>query len=190
MRMACTSLPGLVTLVFRGMPTVWRGRHRLILCWLLFLQAVSPGRKTWEEMARWTPATSTAWRFGRRLNATSGNVPLLGRWWAHDRWMTWPAPTNGILSLCGDGSHADTRGTKPPVVQQGRISQPHPWCFGRRFVLVMAAWDGYRVPVDLRSILPTRHAASRSEHVVCREMVEAVVPPSGAKLVMVGGDAT
>jgi len=46
MMIAFTYLPGFVTLVFRGMPTVWRGRHRLIFCWLIFMQAVSPGRKT------------------------------------------------------------------------------------------------------------------------------------------------
>jgi hypothetical protein len=65
MLIAFTYLPGFVTMVFRGMPTVWRGRHRLIFCWLIFMQAVSPGRKTLEEMARWTPSTITAWRFGR-----------------------------------------------------------------------------------------------------------------------------
>jgi hypothetical protein len=69
MLIAFTDLPGFVTLVFRGMPTVGRGRHRLIFCWLIFMQAVSPGRKTLEEMARWTPATITAWRFGRLLKA-------------------------------------------------------------------------------------------------------------------------
>jgi hypothetical protein len=57
MLVAFTYLPGFVTMVLRGMPTVWRGRHRLIFCWLIFMQAVSPGRKTLEEMARWTPAT-------------------------------------------------------------------------------------------------------------------------------------
>jgi hypothetical protein len=46
MLMAFTYLPGFVTMVFRGMPTGWRGRHRLIFCWLIFMQAVSPGRKT------------------------------------------------------------------------------------------------------------------------------------------------
>ena len=56
MLIAFTYLPGFVTLVFRGMPTMWRGRHRLIFCWLIFMQAVSPGRKTLEELARWTPA--------------------------------------------------------------------------------------------------------------------------------------
>ena len=52
MLMAFTYLPGFVTLVFRGMPTVWRGRHRLIFCWLVFMPAVHPGRHTLEEMAR------------------------------------------------------------------------------------------------------------------------------------------
>ena len=162
MLIACTSLPGFVPMVLRGMPTVWRGRHRLIFCWLICMQAVSPGRKTWEEMARWTPATSTAWRFGRVRKAASWNVPLLVSWLAHDLVATLPAPANGILYLFGDGSHADKRGIKNPVVQKGRISKHHPWFLGLRFVLLMAAWDGYRVPVGFRIILPKHHAAYRS----------------------------
>jgi hypothetical protein len=189
MLIAYTYLPGFVTMVFRGMPTVWRGRHRLIFCWLIFMQAVSPGRKTLEEMARWTPATITAWRFGRLLKAAYWNVHLLVSWLAQDLVAALPAPANGILSLFGDGSHADTRGLKNPVVQKGRISKHHPWCFGLRFVLLMAAWDGYRVPVGFRIILPKRHAAYRSANALFREMVGAFVPPSWAKLVMVGGDA-
>jgi hypothetical protein len=90
MLMAFTSLPGFVTLVFRGMPTVWRGRHRLIFCWLVFMQAVHPGRHTLEEMARWTPATITAWRFGRLLKAAYWNVHLLVHWLAQDLLATLP----------------------------------------------------------------------------------------------------
>ena len=189
MMIAFTSLPGFVTMVFRGMPNVWRGRHRLIFCWLVFMQAVHPGRKTLEEMARWTPATITAWRFGRLLKAAYWNMHLLVSWLAQDLLATLPPPTNGILYLFGDGSHADKRGIKNPVVQQGRISQHHPWFWGLRFVLLMAAWDGYRVPVSFRIILPKRHAAYRSENALFRDMVEEFVPPSWAKLVIVGGDA-
>ena len=189
MLIAFTSLPGFVTLVFRGMPIVWRGRHRLLLCWLVFMQAVSPGRKTLAAMARWTPAASTAWRFGRLLKATYWNVHLLVSWLAQDLLTTLPPPANGILYLFGDGSHADKRGTKNPVAQQGRISPQHPWFFGLRFVLLMAAWDGYRVPVGLRLILPKRHTAYHSENALFREMVGEFVPPSWAKLVIVGGDA-
>jgi hypothetical protein len=53
----------------------------------------------------------------------------------------------------------------------------------------MAAWDGYRVPAGFRLMLPKRHAGYRSANALLREMVGAFVPPSGAKLVMVGGDA-
>jgi hypothetical protein len=189
MLMAFTYLPGFVTLVFRGMPTMWRGRHRLIFCWLVCMQAVHPGRHTLEEMARWTPAAITAWRFGRLLKAAYWNVHLLVHWLAQDLLATLPPPTNGVLALFGDGSHADKRGTKNPVAQKGRISTQQPWFFGLRFVLVIAAWDGYRVPVSIRLILPKCHADYRSENTLFREMVSAFVPPPWAKLVIVGGDA-
>ena len=189
MLIAFTYLPGFVTLVFRGMPTVWRGRHRLIFCWLIFMQAVSPGRKTLEEMARWTPATLTAWRFGRLLKAAYWNVHLLVSWLGQDLVSTLPPPTQGVLYLFGDGSHADKRGTKNPMGQKGRISQYHPWFFGLRFVLLMAAWDGSRIPVGFRLIVPKRPADSRSENALFREMVGAFVPPRWATLVIVGGDA-
>src|SRR2546428_357059 len=182
MMMAFTYLPGFVTVVFRSMPTVWRGRHRLLLCWLVFMQAVHPGRKTWADITRWTPATITAWRFGRLLKAAYWNMHLLVSWLAQDILATVPPPTNGVLYLFGDGSHADKRGLKNPVGQKGRISQHHPWFFGLRFVRVMAAWDGYRVPVGFRLILPKRHADYRSENALFREIVGAFVPPSWAKL--------
>jgi hypothetical protein len=189
MLLAFTYLPGVVTLVFRGMPTVWRGRPRLIFCWLVFMQAVHPGRHTLEEMTRWTPAAIPAGRFGRLLKATYWNVHLRVSWLAQDLVAPLPPPTNRGLYLFGDGSHADKRGTKNPVAQKGRTSQHHPWFFGLRFVLLMAAWDGYRVPVGVRLILPKCHAEYHSENALFREMVDAFVPPLWAKLVVVGGDA-
>src|SRR5437763_16606916 len=88
MLIAFTSLPGFVTMVFRGMPTVWRGRHRLIFCWLIFMPAVSPGRKTLEEMARWAPAAITAWRCGRVLKAAYCSVHRMVGWLARDLVVT------------------------------------------------------------------------------------------------------
>src|SRR4030095_12409467 len=189
MLIAFTYLPGFVTMVFRGMPTVWRGRHRLIFCWLIFIPPVHPGGKTLEKMSRWTPTTITAWRFGRLLKAGYWNVHLLVSWLAQDLMATLPAPANGILYLFGDGSHADKRGTKNPVAQKGRISKHHPWFFGLRFVLLMAAWDGYRIPVGCRLILPKRHTGYRSENALFRRLVSEFVPRIWAKLVIVGGDA-
>ncbi len=189
MMIAFTYLPAFITAYFQGMPGVWKSHHRLTLCWLIFMQALYPGRKTLQEMTRWTPATITAWRFSRLLKATYWNVHLLVSWMAQDLIAALPPPTNSILYLIGDGSQADKRGAKNPVAQKGRKSKYHPWFFGIRFVGLIAAWDGYRIPVAFRLILPKRHAGYQNENALFREMVSDFIPPSGAQLVVVCGDA-
>ncbi len=189
MMIAFTCLPAFITAYFQGMPGVWKSHHRLTLCWLIFMQALYPGRKTLQEMTRWTPATITAWRFSRLLKATYWNVHLLVSWMAQDLIAALPPPTNSILYLIGDGSQADKRGAKNPVAQKGRKSKYHPWFFGIRFVLLIAAWDGYRIPVGFRLMLPKRHRGYQNEKALFREMVSEFTPPSWAKLVIVSGDA-
>ena len=110
-------------------------------------------------------------------------------WWAPARLTTVPAPAHGLLSLWGDGRHADQRGPKHPRGQQGRLSQHHPWFLGLRFVLRLAAWDGERSPVGCRRLRPKRHADDRSENAVLRARVGAFVPRRWAKGVIVGGAA-
>jgi hypothetical protein len=75
-----TSLPAFITTVFRGMPGVWKSQHRLLLCWLIVMQAVYPGRKTLHELARWSPGQITEWRLRRLLKASYWCVHL----------CTWP----------------------------------------------------------------------------------------------------
>jgi hypothetical protein len=94
-----------------------------------------------------------------------------------------------LLSEIGYRVGQALNASKNPTAQKGRNSQHHPWVFGLRFVLLMAAWDGYRLPVGFRLILPKRHAGYRSENALFREMVSAFVPPRWAKVVIVGGDA-
>ncbi len=189
MMIAFTYLPAFVTVYFQGMPGVWKSHHRLMLCWLIFMQALYPGRKTLQEMSRWTPGSVTAWRFSRLLKATYWNVHLLMSWMAQDLIATRPPPTHRILYLIGDGSQADKRGAKNPVAQKGRKSKYHPWFFGLRFVLLIAAWDGYRIPVGFRIILPKRHQGYQNENALFREMVGEFIPPSWATLVIVSGDS-
>ena len=141
-------------------------------------------------MARWTPAIITAWRFGRLLKAAYWNVHLLVSWLAQDLVAPLPAPTNGILYLFGDGSHADKRGTKDPVAQKGRNSQHHPWFFGLRFVLL----DGGMGRLSHSSGL-SAHSAQALRRCIAVKMPcfarwwAEFVPPPWAKLVIVGGDA-
>src|SRR5687768_3841905 len=67
-----TSLPIFVTHLFRGMPGVWKAQHRLMLSWLIVMQALFPGRKTVAELARWTPIEMTEWRCRRLLSNLLG----------------------------------------------------------------------------------------------------------------------
>ena len=172
MLIAFTYLPGFVTLVFRGMPA---------RCGVVAIVSSSagsssckpsrPGARPWQRWPGGRPPPSPPGASAACSKAAYWNVHLLVSWLAQDLLATLPAPANGIVYLFGDGSHADKRGTKNPVAQKGRISQHHPWFFGLRFVLLMAAWDGYRLPVGFRIILPKRHPGYRSENALFREMV-------------------
>jgi hypothetical protein len=125
-----TYLPLFVTVLFRGMPGMWKGRHRLVLCWLIVMQALCPGRKTLEALARWTPSSITAWRLRRLLKATSWNIPLLVEWWGQEACNALPPPKDGTLYLVGDGSVKPKRGAQHPVAQKGRKSEHQPWFGG------------------------------------------------------------
>jgi len=184
-----TYLPLCVTVLFRGMPGMWKSRHRLILCWLVFMQALYPGRKTLEELARWTPASITTWRFRRLLKASYWNIHVLVEWWVQEALNILPPPTDGTLFLVGDGSEKPKRGTQNPLAQKGRKSEHHPWFFGIRFALLIVNWDVYRFPVAFRLIRPKTHPEYRTEKALFREMVSHFVPPPWAKRVIVAGDA-
>jgi Transposase DDE domain len=184
-----TYLPAFITIVFRDMPGVWKSQHRLLLCWVVVMHALYPGRKTLEEVARWSPQAITAWRLRRLLKASYWCVHVLITWLASDVIRTLPPPEDGILFEIGDGSHVPKRGAKNPTAQKGRKSKYHPWFFGIRFVLLIVAWDVYRIPVAFRIILPKTHPDYRTENALFREMLEQFQPPAWAKQVIVLGDA-
>ena len=184
-----TYLPLFVTLLFRGMPGMWKDRHRLILCWLVVMQALFPGRKTLAELARWTPAQITAWRFRRLLNAAYWDVHVLVEWWVQEALNTLSPPQDGILYVVGDGSEKPKRGKNNPLAQKGRKGTNKPWFFGVRFALLIVNWDSYRLPVAFRPIRPKTHPESRKENDLFCDMVKSFSPPVWAHTVIVEGDA-
>jgi hypothetical protein len=183
-----TCLPMFVRTMFRGLPGVWRSRHHLVLCWLIFMQAVFPGRKTLKELSFWSPSWITEWRLRRLLKAGYWSIHVLLLWFAQEAMKTLPVPEDRVIYVFGDGSQKDKRGKKNPVVQKGRKSQWHPWFLGIRFVIMMVGWDVYRIPFSFRLILPKTHPGYQTENALFREMVKQFTPPAWAKWVIVGGD--
>lgn len=184
-----TYLPLFITLLFRGMPGIWKSRHRLLLCWLVVMQALFPGRKTLEELARWTPASVTVWRWRRLLKATYWDVHLLVAWGVEEALRSLPPPKDRTLYLVGEGSVKPKRGTQNPLAQKGRKSEHQPWFFGIRFVLLSATWGVYRLPVAFRLIRVKTHPQYQTENALFREMVRRFVPPPWATRVIGEGDA-
>lgn len=184
-----TYLPAFITTVFRGMPGVWKYQHRLLLCWLIVMQAVYPGRKTLHELARWSPRQITEWRLRRLLKANYWCIHLLIEWLASDVMATLLSPEDGTIYVIGDGSHKPKRSRQNPIAQKGRTSKHKDWFFGIRFALLIVAWDVYRIPVSFRIILPKTHPEYRKENTLFRDMLKEFKPPSWAKQVIVEGDA-
>jgi hypothetical protein len=184
-----TYLPIFLTSLFQGMPGVWKSRHRLVLSWLITMQALFPGRKTLAALARWTPTDIPVWRVRRVLKATYWDVHRLVEWWAQQALHILPPPADGVLTLIGDGSHKPKRGQHHPLAQTGRTSAHDPWFFGIRFVLLVVSWDNCRLPVAFRLIRPKNHPHYRPENALLREMVRGVTPPAWATDMVVTGDA-
>jgi hypothetical protein len=153
------------------------------------MQALFPGQKTLEELARWPPAAITAWRCRRLWKASDWRIHLLVTWWAEEALQTLPPPKDGALHLVGDGSEQPKRGTQNPLAQKGRKSEQHPGFFGMRFVLLIAHWDVYRLPGALRLIRPKSPPEYHTENALFRAMVDSFVPPTWAKRILVEGDA-
>jgi Transposase DDE domain len=184
-----TYLPAFITTVFQGMPGIWKGQHRLMLCWLIVMQAIYPGRKTLHELARWSPRQITEWRFRRLLKASYWSVHLLIEWLAQDVMAQLPPPEDGIIYVIGDGSHKPKRSRDTSIAQTGRNSKHQDWFFGIRFALLIVAWDVYRLPVSFRIILPKTHPQYRKENALFRGMLGQFKPPCWAQQVIVEGDA-
>jgi hypothetical protein len=161
----------------------------MLLCWLLTMQALFPGRTTLAELARWTPKDVTAWRWRRLLKATYGDIHRLVEWWAQQALMLLPPPEDGVLTLIGDGSHKPKRGQHNPLAQTGRTSEHDRWFFGIRFVLLVVSWDSWRLPVAFRVIRPKSHSQYRTENDLFRDMVLGFTPPAWATDILVEGDA-
>lgn len=182
-------LPLEVRNIFRGLPAIWKGRHLLLLYWLVFMQAAIPGRKTVKEISRWTPFHITEWRFRRLLKASYWTAEIVITWLAWEVLKSLPQPKMGVVYVVGDSSHKSKRGAKNPAVQKGRQNRDGIWFFGIRFVLLAVCWAGYRVPIAIRIILPKTDPDYKKENVLFREMVQNIVLPFWVKTIIVVGDA-
>src|SRR5665648_165740 len=184
-----TWLPPDIRILFKDMPGVWRHRHKLIFCWLIVMQIVTSGSRTLTGLSQSAPGFITEWRFRRLLSAGYWSLKVLLHWFAEEAIKSLPVPGNQVLYVIADGSKKDKRGLKNPAAQKGRMNEHHAWFFGIKFVVLMVAWDDYRIPVDFQMVLPKGHPEYKKENELFRHMLSHFQPPDWAKVVIVIGDA-
>lgn len=184
-----TCLPPAIRILFKGMPGVWRHRHRLVFCWLIVMQSVTSGARTLSGLSQSAPGFITEWRFRRLLSAGYWSLKVLLHWFAEEAIKSLPVPENKVVYVIVDGSKKDKRGQKNPAAQKGRMNEHHAWFFGIKFVVLMVAWDNYRIPVDFQMVLPKGHPEYKKENELFRHMLSLFQPPDWAKVVIVIGDA-
>ena len=183
-----TFIPAFVRVLFRGMPGVFRHGHQLVFCWLTMMQMILSGSRTFKGLSQPAPSWITEWRFRRLLSAGYWSLRMLLWWFAEEAIKSFPMPENKVVYAITDGSQKDKRGKKNPVAQKGRKSEKHSWFFGIRFVVLMLAWDVYRIPVDFYIVLPKEDPDYENENKLFRKMLERLEPPDWAEVVIVVGD--
>jgi hypothetical protein len=124
------SVPLGLTRLFRGMPGMWKGRHRRMLGGLIVMPALFPGRKTVEARARWTPAALTVGRLRRVRKAADWEGPRLVAWGAQKRCRRGRRPKTG-RALAWATAVSNSRGARK-ILGPTRAAQarPSPGCSG------------------------------------------------------------
>ena len=97
-----------------------------------------------------------------------------------------PPPEDGKLELIVDTTHKPKRGKKHPLGYVTRQSTSSPHFYGFGMVVLVASWDGYRIPIAMATIDPKRRG---HQNILFRQMLEDFEPPSWVRDVVVLGDA-
>jgi Transposase DDE domain len=94
-----------------------------------------------------------------------------------------------MLYRVGDSPLKGTRGPKPPVAHNTRLSQYHPDVFGLRMVIVMAQGDVDRLPLDVARLRRKADPQYQPEQALLRQMRPDFQRPAWCQEVVVTADA-
>jgi hypothetical protein len=185
----CTCLPRKVydfLYPFKPLFRCAQARHFVRFGWLVVAIIRDPGVGTLKGALPYVPASVSYWALLRMVRS--------GQWDAHavlcgmsmKVLRTLPPPADGRLSLIGDTTSKPTCGRKHPLGHVTRQSKTSPYTFGFGMVVLIASWDGFRVPVAIAPIDPQRKG---HQNIVFRQMRKDFTPPAWVREVIVVADA-
>jgi hypothetical protein len=164
-------------------------RHFLVFCWLIMAYLVCFEKATCKALGRYTPKHIGWWHLRRLLACGRWPWEEVLYWLVTQCFSAFPPPDDGVLYLVVDSTLKGKRTKKNPLVKKGRLNEQAPFTWGLHLVLLIAQWGVYRIPLDFRLVKPKTHKDYRSEPMLVRDILEALVLPAWCKCVIVVADA-
>lgn len=161
-------------------------RHFVLFCWLLMMLVLCHGKGRVTELSRLMPKRLKYWACLRFVRSGYWDEQALIGALSVDVLRMLPPPADGVLHLIGDKSLKEKRGLLHPFGRHTRSSKQARLECGFEFVVVIASWGKYRVPVKVGLIEPeiTGHQNS-----LFRQLVDEFAVPAWVTQVIVEADA-
>jgi hypothetical protein len=153
---------------------------------LLVALCLHKGKGRLKDLSSLMPDRLKYWALLRLLRSGYWNEQELIESFSTDLLRILPAPADGRLHLIGDKCLKDKRGKLHPFGHLTRSSKYAEVEFGFEFVLLIASWGKFRIPVGFRLIDPE---IKGHQNILFREMVKEFRLPSWVKEVVVEADA-
>lgn len=163
-----------------------QARHFVIFCWLVVALIRDPGVGTLKAALPYVPAGLSYWALLRMVRSGQWDAQAVLRGMSQKVLRTLPPPANGRLYLIGDTTHKTKRGRQHPLGHVTRQSESSPYTFGFGMVVLIASWDGFRIPVALAPIDPKRKG---HQNILFRQMLKDFEPPAWVREIIVVADA-
>ena len=163
-----------------------QARHFVIFCWLLVAIIRDPGVGTLKGLCPYWPPHLSYWALIRMLRSGKWDAQAVMDGMADKVLRSLPPSADGKLYLIGDTTHKPKRGQKHPLGHVTRQSKSSPHFFGFGMVVLVASWDGFRIPIQIATIDPERKG---HQNILFRQMLRDFQAPSWVRDIVVLGDA-
>jgi hypothetical protein len=163
-----------------------QARHFWVFCWLLMALILDNGKGRLKDLCRYLPPKLRYWTLMRMVRSGQWDASVLVSEMSRDVLNWLPAPADGVIHFNADKTRKDKCGRQHPLGLVTRDSKHSPYCFGFEMVVLIASWDRYRIPIDLKVMDPK---IKGHQNILFRQMLETVHLPSWVRQVVVSGDA-
>ena len=163
-----------------------QARHFVIFCWLLVALIRDPGAGTLKGLCPYLPPHLSYWVLIRMLRSGKWDAQAVMNGMADKVLRSLPPAADGRLYLIGDTTHKPKRGQKHPLGEVTRQSKSSPHVFGFGMVVLVASWNGFRIPIRIATLDPERKG---HQNIVFRQMLRDFEVPSWVREIVVLGDA-